>query len=375
MRYLERWRTRTFSLSLSLLVLLAGLAPISAQKSDQPDQPVVGPAQTVEQSIEALFGPDETEKKPEESEEPKAAESNEPVLYISDTDNGRIVLMQGITGDGYSSLGLPGYGYGRFLRPAQIWVDHKQRVYVADSGNNRIVRMDKESAVGWTEYGGLHAPSGVAVSRKGVYIADTEANRIVMVDNIDEDGKVLETITHDQMTRPTNLWLDSDDALYICAGEDPPGGKVFKTWMDKDRRRWKIYEGEALSGSRFRPTSVVTIGRTVKLLDGSGNRVVNLQDLDPARLKEQNFRSERQFRLSRPQGLAVDESGKKFYIADSGNDRILEVNASGEVVGEFFGHRGDPNSMLRNPTSIFVFNPAPEPEPEPEDDKKKKKKK
>lgn len=375
MQYLKRWRTRSFSLSLTILVLLTGLTPLSAQTSDEPQQPVVGPTQTVEQSIEALFGPDESDKKPEEADQPKAPLSDEPVIYISDTDNGRIVLFQGIKGDGYSALGLPGYGYGRFLRPAQIWVDYKQRVYIADSGNNRIVRMDKESVVGWSEYGGLNAPAGVAASRKGVYVADTEADRVVLIDDIDEDGKIVETISHDQMKRPTHLWLDSDDALYICSGEDPPGGKVFKTWMDKDRRRWKIYDGEALSGSRFRPTSIVTVGRTVKLLDGSGNRVVNLQDLDPARLKEQSFRSDRRFRLSRPQGMAVDSSGKKFYIADSGNDRILEVNAAGEVTGEFFGIPGDPNSVLRNPTSVFVFSPAPEPEPEPEEDGKKKKKK
>lgn len=373
MRHFARWRTTTFSISLSLFLFCAGLAPLAAQSTGQPEQPKVENPQTVEQSIEALFGPDQGQEKT--TEEPKAPESDEPVLYISDTDNGRIVLMQGIEGEGYSSLGLPGYGYGRFLRPAQIWVDSKQRVYVADSGNNRIVRMDKDADIGWTEYGGLRNPQGVAVSRKGVYVAETDTNKILLVDDIDEGGKVLETITHEQMSRPTRLWIDSDDALYICSGEDPPGGRVFKTWMDKDRRRWKVYEGESLSGARFRPTSLVTIGRTVKLLDGSGNRVVNLQDLNPDRIKEQSFRADRQFRLSRPQGIAVDKSGKKFYIADSGNDRILEVNAAGEVIGEFFGHRGDPNSVLRNPSSIFIYNPAPEPEPEPEDDDKKKKKK
>ena len=53
---------------------------------------------------------------------------------------------------------------------------------------------------------------------------------------------------------------------------------------------------------------------------------------------------------------------------DSGNDRILEVRADGSIVREFTHMDDDPNSVLRNPTSIFVFSPAPGPEPESEEE-------
>lgn len=371
MRYF-RPLTSKFVNALLLAALVAG-SPTGAlaQEPTTTDKPVVGPTQTVEQSIEALFG-DDTGEKPQQ---PTAPKSDEPIIYISDTDNGRIVMMQGIEGDGFSSLGLPGYGFGRFLRPCQIWVDYKHRVYVADSGNNRVVRMDKESASGWSEYDGLSNPQGIAVGRKGVYVADTDANRVLLLDDVSEKGKVLDTITNDQMTRPTSLWLDADDSLYICCGEDPPGGKVVKTWMDKDRRRFKMYEGEELSGSRFRPSSLVTVGRSIKFLDGSGNRIIDMQDMEAHRLRERDYRTDREYRLSRPQGIGVDQSGKRFFVADSGNDRILELGPNGEVLAEFFGLRGDPNSVLRNPKSVFVYSPNPEPDPEPDKDDKKKKKK
>ena len=354
-----------FSLLLSL-----SLIAHAQEVGPTPDQ--VGSPQTVEQSIEALFGP---EKPEDPSKDPAQAseENNEPLLYIADTDNGRIIVMQGIQGSGYSAIGLPGYGFGRFLRPAQVWVDYQGRLYIADSGNDRVVRIDQRSDRGWTELGGFSNPSGVAVDKSGVYIADTKANRIVRVKEIEEDQAIEETITHPQLSRPTSLWIDAEGALYASCGEDPPGGKVFKTWMEKDRRRWAIFEGEGLSGSRFRPSALVTVKKNLRLLDGSGQRVITMEDIDGRRLKEQTFRSSRQWRLNRPQGIAVDETGQRFFVADSGNDRILEIRADGTVKEEFYQMEGDPTTALRNPTSVFVFSPAPAPEPPEEDVKKPKK--
>ena len=353
--------------NMGALILLLGLClNAQAQETDSKPEQVESP-QTVEQSIEALFGP-ETPEDPSQDPAKATEVNNEPLLYIADTDNGRIIVMQGIQGSGYSTIGLPGYGFGRFLRPAQVWVDYQGRLYIADSGNDRIVRIDQRAERGWTELGGFSEPSGVAVDKSGVYIADTKANRIVRVKEIDEGQAIEETITHPQLSRPTSLWIDAEGALYASCGEDPPGGKVFKTWMEKDRRRWIIFEGEGLSGSRFRPSALVTVKKTVRLLDGSGQRVITMEDIEGRRMREQTFRAERQWRLNRPQGIAVDESGKRFFVADSGNDRILEIGADGTVKKEFYQMEGDPTTALSNPTSVFVFSPAPAPEPEEEDE-------
>lgn len=373
MRFFPTSNNPTRSIRGHILALLTLCLCLGVQAQEK--EPVkVGPTQTVEQSIEALFGPDQGAEPAPEDKPKTPSDPNAPVLYIADTNNGRIVVMQGIKGEGFTSIGLPGYGFGRFMRPAQLWVDYAGRLHIADSGNNRVVRIDQKSEQAWTELEGLQSPQGVAVDKDGVYVAETKANRVVRVKEIKKDSPVLETLTHPQLDRPTSLWIDKEGALYICSGEDPPGGKVFKTWMEKDRRRWKMFEGDGLSGSRFRPSGIVTAGPGVRFLDGSGSRVVTMQNMAGRRIKEHRFRENRRWRLSRPQGLATDKTGRRLFIADSGNDRILEIRADGSIVGEFTQLEGDPASVLRNPTSVFVFSPAPAPEPEDDDDDDDKKK-
>lgn len=359
-----------------------GQAPAAAPEGDKP---AVDPSASPSPNIEDLYAPD-LPKKPSGDKEPPAAEvpkNKDPILYITDTDNGRIVMMQGITGEGFTSVGLPGYGLGRFLRPAQIWLDYAGRLYVADSGNNRVVRIDQNAAPGWTEVGDLSEPRGVAVDGSGVYVSDTKANRIVIYNELVNNAKIREVLTHPQLKRPSELWIDGQGALYICCGEDPPGGKLLKTWMEKglaengvqkETRRWMVFEGEGLSGSRFLPASVITSQSGVRMLDVSGQRLVSMQDMTGKRLKEDKFRVDPRWRLSRPTGMAVDQEGR-IYIADSGNNRILELSKDGSVVGEFYILEDDPGTLLSNPSSIFIYSPAPPPPPKEDKDEDGKGKK
>ncbi len=343
--------------------------------ADSPTPSVASPTPDVNQSIEELFGPD-TPKKSPGSESPVTDEgpkNMDPILYICDRGNGRIVIMKGLSGDLFTSIGLPGYGMGRFLRPAQLWVDYEERLYVADSGNNRVIRIDQNKQPGWSEVDGLSEPQGVAVDGTGVYIADTKADRIVVYDELVDKAPIREALTHPEMKRPTELWIDGQGALYICCGEDPPGGKLIKTWVEKERRRWTVFAGEGLTGSQFLPSSVVTVKNGIRLLDSSGQRLISMQDIAGTRLKEDRFRTDPRWRLSRPKGMAVDPTGR-MYIADSGNDRIIELSPNGNVVDEFMIIDKDPSTMLSNPSSIFIYSPAPGPPPKEEKDDKKGKK-
>ena len=109
-------------------------------------------------------------------------------VYIADTlDNairkvtpdGVITTLAGTGTPGYSGDGGPA-NVARLTLPRGVAVDSAGNVYVADSGNNQVRRIDARGTITTVDTGGsLSDPRGVAVDRAGsIYIADT-GNRVV----------------------------------------------------------------------------------------------------------------------------------------------------------------------------------------------------
>jgi predicted membrane-bound mannosyltransferase/sugar lactone lactonase YvrE len=87
--------------------------------------------------------------------------------------------------DGRVVIGAPGLGEGRLRRPAGIWVDAQLNIWVADSGNNRIVKYDPEGNYlltldgSATPNGTFTEPWAVAIDWDGtVFVVDTWAHQI-----------------------------------------------------------------------------------------------------------------------------------------------------------------------------------------------------
>ena len=128
-------------------------------------------------------------------------------IYISDTGNCRIRKVDAATSiiTTYAGNGTCGYnGDGaaattrRIRSPGQLAFDSNGNLYVADTGNDRIRRIDKITGIITTVAGGgaggdgglavnaqLNNPEGIAVNSFGtLYIADSSNNRIRRVDAI-----------------------------------------------------------------------------------------------------------------------------------------------------------------------------------------------
>ena len=100
--------------------------------------------------------------------------------------------------------------------PEDIVVDKDQNVYVADTGNNRILCLDRyynlrfviqDFENGWGAPDALHAPKGLFVTDEHIYVCDTNAARILRF-NI-EDGSF-----HSIIERPQSE-LFGDNANYF----------------------------------------------------------------------------------------------------------------------------------------------------------------
>jgi DNA-binding beta-propeller fold protein YncE len=110
--------------------------------------------------------------------------------------------------------GSPGNDTGHFNHPHGIACNKHGTVYVADTDNDRVVRLKYENTrLKWvsTIDSGLKAPRDVALDARGrVYVADHGNNRILVFDSL---GTVVGTWTGD-LDGPTGICVLDESADY-----------------------------------------------------------------------------------------------------------------------------------------------------------------
>ncbi len=150
--------------------------------------------------------------------------------YVADTAHNR-VLVYGPEGTLRSKWGADegsgasGRGSGEFDHPAAVAVDGAGNAYVADTANNRIVKLSPNGVV-LTEWGSrgtgdgrFHSPTGVAVDGAGeVYVVDSENNRIEV---FDPEGHYLyqwgiRGFGIGELSQPTAIAVDCSGDVYVA---------------------------------------------------------------------------------------------------------------------------------------------------------------
>ena len=260
-------------------------------------------------------------------------------LFVADLGNARVRristggIIQTVAGGGAIAPGDNGDGSPalmmRFVEPRNVAVDPDGTLFISDFGAHRVYRVSPGgilTTVAGTGAPGsagdgassqlarLNAPAGLVSDGRGtIYIADSGNNRIRRV-----SGGVISTVFN--VTAPTGLALSNTGALYVAAGgylgstTKPIAGiqSAFDVALDSSGN---VY---ATTGQFVR--KVTSDGRLI-VIAGSGGPVYFAGDNGPAASA----------RLDSPSGVAVDSSGN-CYIADTGNNRIRKVSASGMIV-------------------------------------------
>lgn len=131
--------------------------------------------------------------------------------------------------------GTAGNGPDTFNQPSDVVVSRNGDIFVADGHgggtNARIVKFSPQGRFikSWgqrgTRPGEFDTPHSIAIDSRGrVFVADRNNNRIQI---FDQDGNFLEEWR--QFSRPSGLYIDSDDVLYVADSESNtkrhPGGK------------------------------------------------------------------------------------------------------------------------------------------------------
>lgn len=109
--------------------------------------------------------------------------TSDGVMYVAEPGNHRVSSWL-TNGDANGRWGSQGPGRGQFESPEDVAVDRgRDRLYVADTGNRRIQVLNGRSGAfeaSWTDVG---LPRGVAVGGDGnVYVSDAEGHRVLVFD-------------------------------------------------------------------------------------------------------------------------------------------------------------------------------------------------
>ena len=115
-----------------------------------------------------------------------------------------------------------------FRTPADIFVDSNDYIYIVDTGNNRIVKLDPDLNTAGTYYGppnnGFSQPQGIFVDDFGsMFVADTGNNRIV---HLSADGSFIDQYVNPESDAvgsapftPTSLLVNNTGLIMAVRGE------------------------------------------------------------------------------------------------------------------------------------------------------------
>ena len=247
-------------------------------------------------------------------------------IFIADPDNHSIFKKDGASGEmsRVAGTGLSGFsGDGGPATSAQlngpygVWVDNSGIIYIADSDNNRIRKVDLAGNI--STYAGtgtagydVSEDGGPATSAKlkkplavygdtagNIFIADTENRRIRKVDT----SGIITTIAGDgtqgflDHASATSGWLNDPSGIFVTTA-----GSIYIADRDNHRIR-KFTEGGPIS---------TVAGTGTAGYNGDSILATNAQ-------------------LNYPRGIFVDESSGIIYIGDSLNHRVRIFVEGGNI--------------------------------------------
>jgi tripartite motif-containing protein 71 len=257
--------------------------------------------------------------KPGELDFPRAVASDPAGdTYVADTANDRIEVFDPV-GDYLRTFGASGRGPGQMTAPRGLAFDPSGRLLVSDTVDDRIETFAPGGDVyleQWTLAGGHAAgfvsPTGIGVDQRGsVYVADTGNERVA---HLWGDGTFL-----GELGGPAELGgaeLSGADSVAVSAATD-------QTYVaDTDHNRVLVYGPEGVVQAKWGAG------------EGSGAPGSAPGTFD------------------HPEAVAVAPSGN-VYVADTGNERVVELSPAGIVVTEW-GSRGTASGRFRSPTGIAV---------------------
>jgi len=261
---------------------------------------------------------------------------------------------------GRLSIGSYGAAQGLFIKPAGLAVDQDGNLYVADSGNNRIQKFDRDgrflAEVGGTGTadGQFSEPWSVAVDTQGnVYVADTWNHRIQKFDKdlkyLTQWGKPALDLKNPQpydFWGPRDVAVDAEGNVWVT---DTGNSRVLK--FDSNGKHLATLGTPGSEAGQLRdPVGIeVAANGDIYVADGWNSRIQTFdKDLKPLAT------------LPVPGWLPDDPSTMPYLTllpdgdiiaSDPSHQRVLRVQSDGNIAATY---EGLDEKALVDPTGLAV---------------------
>jgi len=241
---------------------------------------------------------------------------------------------------------------GEFFNPSGIASDNQGNIFVADSHNNSVRKIDKHGnvstlagngQVGAADGKGASAsfffPLALAVSQTGnIYVADTRNN---LIRKITLNGEVETIAGKDSLSfdNPEGIAVDKDENIFVSDRNN----QIFK--IDQ-AGKITLFAGTGIAGTsdgyRLKASFYLPKGLA---FDNDGNLFVSdsfnncirkiTRDGVVSTLAGCGRKGKKDGRgdsacFFRPAGIAIDKN-KNIFVADAGNQLIRKINAQSNV--------------------------------------------
>jgi sugar lactone lactonase YvrE len=292
-------------------------------------------------------------------------------LYVVDTENDTIRKIDVQSGAVTTVAGSPGQvgavdgssTDARFSAPEGLAIDASGNLYVGDTENNTIRKIDAQSGIVSTVAGSvgvrgsvdgtgtaavLNRPKALTIDGAGnLYVVDSRNQSMRKVDLA--NGAVTTVLTFSAL--PLGICADGSDVL-VSLSEDRivrvAAGDGSVTTLAGDLGVKGFVDAVGVDARFDTPAGLLNDGAGTLYVADESNQVIRTVDLASAAVRTlagaksigRTDGPATTARFSAPQGLVADAN--VAYVADTGNDVIRTVSMSDGTVTTLAGAQGEP---------------------------------
>ncbi|MCM3875701.1 MAG: NHL repeat-containing protein [Thermoanaerobaculia bacterium] len=236
-------------------------------------------------------------------------------VFVADTGNFRVVKFDS-TGREVAIIGRKGSGTGEFESAWLPRVDGKGQLYVLDPrrGHVSVFGTDGKYLRKIGDRASFYSPAGLAVAKDGtVAVADTGGNRVVVFGPDGQmRGEPIASTPQGQLIQPTDAAFDAKGNLYVIQPTGPNGkGTLYR--FDPDGKYQTAWVITAVPSTTDTPRLALGPDGRVYLSDLEQGRLV-VYDPDGKKASPLALAAGDMERFRRLGDIAVDEKGRIFVI-------------------------------------------------------------